>query len=304
MKLLPFRSRLIHPVPGWLPGESFTALLLALPFACAAAAYPWRKQSLPYRRVGAVVALLPTIVIVSGLCLSLSRAVFWSTVLFLIVTCSLMTAYRLVSVKAGSALLASSFAGLVVVLTVASAFYPGIFKAYLGRQVSQVRSTQGRTVIWSHSLELVRSHPFWGVGSSNAALFLLSSADEQDTTGFASRSFSLPVQILVEKGIIGFALYAAFLILVAREFHKSMKSGPAQSKLSSTREGPGSRASRKSAEDSRLESQIAGKATNCGFAAGIIAVLFRELMYSSLFEHTLTLSLFMALVALVCRREQ
>lgn len=32
-----FRSRLIAPIPGWVPGECFTVLLLTLPFACAAA---------------------------------------------------------------------------------------------------------------------------------------------------------------------------------------------------------------------------------------------------------------------------
>jgi len=40
----------------------------------------------------------------------------------------------------------------------------------------------------------MRGHPWWGVGSSNAALFLLSSASEEETAGFASRAFSLPVQ--------------------------------------------------------------------------------------------------------------
>jgi hypothetical protein len=46
-----FRSRFIHPIHGWVPGECFTVLLLALPFACAASAYLWRV-GFPKRRFG------------------------------------------------------------------------------------------------------------------------------------------------------------------------------------------------------------------------------------------------------------
>ena len=42
----------------------------------------------------------------------------------------------------------------------------------------------------------------------------------------------------------------------------------------------------------------------CCFAAGLIAVLFRELTYSSLLEHTLTLALAFALAALICAPAQ
>jgi hypothetical protein len=42
--LVAFRSRLITPPSPWIPGEWFTMLLLALPFACVAPAYLWQKQ--------------------------------------------------------------------------------------------------------------------------------------------------------------------------------------------------------------------------------------------------------------------
>jgi hypothetical protein len=37
--LVSFRSRLLQPIHGWVPGECFTALLLTLPFACAVGVY-------------------------------------------------------------------------------------------------------------------------------------------------------------------------------------------------------------------------------------------------------------------------
>ena len=42
----------------------------------------------------------------------------------------------------------------------------------------------------------------------------------------------------------------------------------------------------------------------CCFAAGLIAVLLRELTYSSLLEHTLTMAAALALAALMCATSQ
>ncbi len=67
--LADFRSRLMTPPSPWLPGEWFTLLLLALPFAGALPVYLWRKNRTFY----AILALLPLFLISATLCLSLSR---------------------------------------------------------------------------------------------------------------------------------------------------------------------------------------------------------------------------------------
>lgn len=290
-----FRSRLIHPIRGWVPGECFTVFLLTLPFACAAAVYLWRKGSKGKgKTVSVVLTLMPVALLAGALSLSLSRAVFWSTVLFFSTACGLMAVYQIVALRTCALLLVGALGGLLVILVCESALYPDIFKAYAGSHTSQVRSTQGRLNIWSRSLELMRGHRLWGIGSANTALFLTSSADQGETTGFASRAFSLPIQVLVEKGIIGFALYAAFLFLVGLEFHRGMRSSP------SATSGRNPRSPRGNEDRLRLRNENAGKAMRCCFAAGIVAVLFRELTYSSLLEHTLTLAIAFTLAALVC----
>lgn len=302
-----FRSRFIHPIRGWLPGECFTVLLLALPFACAAAAYLWRLGSSTGRFGQAVLALLPAFPIVAVLFLSLSRAVFWSTILFFFVACGLMAVYRVVSLRAASLLLAGSLGVLLLILACDAALYPGIFRAYAGGHTSQVRSTQGRIGIWSRSLELMRGHRWWGVGSSNAALSLLSSADQEETTGFASRAFSLPIQVLAEKGLIGFAVYSAFLLLAGWEFHRGMRSHLPQTAGTSPPSTVGKRNSGRrgnNEERVRLQSENAHRAMRCCFAAGLAAVLLRELTYSSLLEHALTLALAFTLAALMCSASQ
>ncbi len=150
--LLAFRARLIHPISAWVPGECFTALLLTLPFACATGAYAWRRRWFGL----AILALFPAAAIAAALLLSLSRAVFWSTIVFFVLVCGLMAAYRVVALRTASILLAGSLGALLVIMACETPLYPGILRAYAGSHVSQVRSTEGRIGIWSRSLELTR----------------------------------------------------------------------------------------------------------------------------------------------------
>ncbi len=149
--LLAFRAHLIHPISAWVPGECFTALLLTLPFACAAAVYAWRKG----RSGQALLALLPAAVIAAALLLSLSRAVFWSTIIFFVLVCGLMAAYRVVARRTAFFLLAGSLGALLVIMACEAPLYPGIFRAYAGSHVSQVRSTEGRIGIWARLVPVV-----------------------------------------------------------------------------------------------------------------------------------------------------
>jgi O-antigen ligase len=298
--LVAFRSMLISPPSPWIPGEWFTLLLLALPFACVAPVYLWKKQ----RKWLAATATLVPLLIATTLCLSLSRAVFWGVVVFCFLLCAFLLAGRLLTVRAAGIMLGAALAALVLILAAESAFYPGLLKAYSGQHTSQVRSTQGRFEIWNRSIEVVRAHPLLGVGSGNAALSLTSTADQEETTGFASRTFSLPIQVLVEKGSVGFLIYCTFLILVAREFIRTICYSPSEAFVASS--GGRKKSDNASPADSHqamLADLSTRKAMACCFAAGLVAVLFRELTYSSLFEHKLTLGLVAVMSALVCLPE-
>jgi O-antigen ligase len=295
--LLAFRSRLVSPPPPWIPGEWFTLILLALPFACASPVYLWRSA----RNWLAAVSLIPVLLIASALTLSLSRAVFSSTCLFFVAACSLMFLFRVVRFRVVGWLLGLALGALFLILAIETVAYTGVLEAYSGRHTSQVRSTQGRVAIWNRSIELVRAHPVWGVGSGNAALALTSTADLEETTGFASRTFSLPIQILVEKGVAGFLVYCAFLFFVAREFVRNMSYSPPEvAAVLADRRRKGGTTGISAHIQTRNADLSVRKVMVCCFAAGLIAVLFRELTYSSLFEHDLTLALAAMLSALLC----
>jgi O-antigen ligase len=270
--LVAFRWRLIAPPASWVAGEWFTLLLLTLPFALAAMAFCWLRGR---RGLAAVAAVVP-VPILAALLLSCSRAVFWAVIVLLVTAAGLAALYKVVPAR--SALVAGAAALCVsgVVLLADNAMYPGIAKAYTGSQTSQVRSTEGRLAIWKRSAEVFRLAPVWGVGSGNAPLFLSGSADAEETTGFASRTFSLPIQLLTEKGLIGTGIYLALLVLAGLAAHRKLRSA-------------------QTARES--------KAMLCCFAAGVIAVLFRELTYSSLLEHAATAMLFVMCLALLVNGE-
>jgi hypothetical protein len=267
-----FRWRLIALPAPWVVGEWFTLLLLTLPFALAVIAFCWLRR---YRGLSLMAAAMP-IPIIAALLLSCSRAVFWAVVVLLLTTVGLAAFYRVISAKAALASAAIALCMLGLVLFADNAVYPGIARAYAGSQTSQVRSTEGRLAIWKRSVEVFRLAPLWGVGSGNAPLFLAGSADPEETTGFASRTFSLPIQLLTEKGVIGTAIYLSLLVLAGRAAHRKLRSS---------------------------KTALESKGMTCCFAAGVIAVLFRELTYSSLLEHAATAMLFAMCLALLVNEE-
>jgi len=289
--LIAFRATLMAPPAPWVPGEWFTLVLLTLCFALSFSVYLW----LTHETLVAVCTLLLPAVLVTTLVLSLSRAAFGSVVLLCCTIPLLMIVYRVIPARQGSWILCSLLSALVLLLVCLRSVYPDVISAYTGGHTSQVRSGQGRVEIWERSLVLVRAHPVWGVGNSNAGLFLLSTAEQDDTTGFASRTFSLPVEVLVEKGIAGALLYGTLIFLLCSKFFLFMRASMQRvAELESATTAIRRRANAASVKELRAQMGM-----QCCFAAGVIAVLCRELTYASLMEHAVTLALFAILAALI-----
>jgi O-antigen ligase len=268
-----FRSLLIVPPAPWVLGEWFTLVLLTLPFALAACVF----CSLGKQRSFSVGAAVIPLLIAAALFLSCSRAVFVGVAVFIIATASLAAVYRVLWPRIATALGVGALSVLAALLVAENVIYPGIMAAYTGQHTSQTRSTEGRLAIWKRSMDVFVLSPWWGVGSGNAPLFLTSSASEEETTGFASRTFSLPIQVLTEKGAVGAALYLAVLVLAGWEAHRKLRSP---------------------------KTSLQMKGMTCCFAAGVIAVLSRELAYASLLEHAATAMLFTMCLALLVAPEE
>ena len=268
VELVAFRAQTMTPPAPWVPGEWFTLVLLTLSFAIAV---PVSLGFSAYRRLATGAVAMP-VCISAALFLSSSRAVFWALTVSILVLVVVAVAYRMIRIKAAPIAILSIVCVLGLVLATENAFYPGIARAYAMRHTSQARSAEGRLAIWLKSVDVLRHSPIWGVGSSNAPLFLAASADQEETTGFASRTFSLPLQILTEKGAVGAALYLAVLVLAGREAHRKLR-------------------------NPKVSAQM--RAMTCCMVAGIASVLFRELTYSSLLEHAVTAMLFALILAIL-----
>ncbi|HEY3627288.1 MAG TPA: O-antigen ligase family protein [Terracidiphilus sp.] len=294
--LVAFRSRLILPHGRWVVGEWFTLLLLLLPFAAAAPLYLWRMGRTGLA-LGATILAIPISV---ALVISLSRAVLWSTVLFVLATWGLIRLFALTSTRAAATGAGLWLLLLSLIVVCASAVDPGVLEAYLGSHPSQTRSNEGRFATWKRSARVVTAHPVWGVGSSNSALALAGTANESETTGTVRSTFSLPLQLLVEKGTAGLVLYASLPILVGYRFLRGMRTyrlaarGPAVPGVPLPKSG-----SQPLGPRARSDERSAAKALYCALAAGAAALLCRELVYASLFSHALILVLFALLLAVI-----
>ena len=270
--IVAFRSLLILPRGPWVLGEWFTLVLLTLPFGLAVPVY----FGLRGRRAAAAGTLVVPLVIIATLFLSCSRSVFWSEVVLLACFFAMAVACGLLQIKPALAASGCALAALALLLAVETAIFPGLADAYAGRDTSQIRSVQGRVTVWKRSMDLFATSPLLGVGSGNAPLFLASSAGEGETTGFASRTFSLPVQILTERGAIGAAIYLSVLLLAVWSAYRKLRS---------------------------QQTSLPMKGMTCCLAAGLLAVLFRELTYSSLLEHAATAMLVAMVLALLVNEE-
>jgi O-antigen ligase len=271
-QIVAFRAKLIAPPPPWILGEWLTLVLLTAPCAFIPPSIFWFDRRW---RIGAAMALIPVTISV-GLLLSCSRAVFWALIVLVAVAFGLAAGYRVIRPRAALIAVTCALSSLGLALATENAIYPGIAEAYIGRHSSQVRSTEGRLAIWKRSADVFRLSPVWGVGSGNAPLFLASNANQEGTTGFASRTFSLPLQVLTEKGTVGAGLYALVLVLVGWQAHRRLR-------------------------NPKVSSQV--KVLTCCLAAGVVAVLFRELTYSSLLEHPASAMLFAMSLALLSTEE-
>lgn len=121
------------------------------------------------------------------------------------------------------------------------------------KSLSQVRSFEGRIHLWRGSLELAGGHPWTGVGAFNFPLKYVAASEARPA--FGASAFNYFLQILVEKGIIGFAAY--LLLLFA--FFKTSITG------------------------CRLAESRLHKTAAILLMIGIAAVIVRDLTYSSMF---------------------
>lgn len=84
---------------------------------------------------------------------------------------------------------------------------PVLSTVSLHSSVSHMRSTVGRVQLWENSFEIFKNSPCNGVGTNNFALNYYAFRNKGDNFNFTGKISNSYLQLLVEKGIIGFAVY-------------------------------------------------------------------------------------------------
>lgn len=271
-EIVPFREKLTLG-SRFVAGEWFTVVLLTAPYAILLIAAAFSSG----RRVLGFLAVLPAGIIALELAATCSRAVFSAFVVGVASIAVIAMAYRLITLNRGVLVLASTLVGLGCVLLIGQLAFPGLASCYTQRDTSQARSAEGRVAIWRSALDATHGSRVWGVGSGNSGFLLASHADDGVDSAFAARTFSLPVEILVEKGVVGAVCYGLLILAILLELHFTLRSTTLDA-------------------STRWIALVA--------FAGIVMGLFRDLTYSSLTAHRVTLALLFSLLGLLASTQQ
>jgi len=198
---------------------------------------------------------------------SFSRGAYLSVLLGLFVFFGFGLLFRVVKFK----LLLLFFTGTVVLIILTALPVQKEFSTTmsLSGTTSQVRSTSGRVELWKAAYRIIREEPLTGVGNAQFSLRANPYLAKQEDAMVTRRATNSYLQLLVEKGIIGLIPWAVFIGLLLFTLFRII---------------------RKRNEKS-LPALI--------LFAVFVAVLFRELSFSTFFEIYQLQLLFFVLVAFI-----
>jgi tetratricopeptide (TPR) repeat protein len=250
--------RFLYRPLSFLSNDWVTVLLCFLPFPIIGLFKFWKNT---YMRYG---FLLIIGLLVFNLFISFSRAGILAFFLFILLLNVLFLYHNILSIK--KILLFNTFlmfAVLFFCLTFASSV-----KSSINPSNSHQRSTEGRLYQWEQSFNIIKKHPFWGIGSKNYTLLGRQTQPSNLENSFTGRVNNTYIQLAIEKGIIGLIFWLSVIgICISCLFRQITK-----------------------------QTYIEEKAINIIILSAILAILFREIFFSSMFYKTIILFLFLLLL--------
>lgn len=160
----------------------------------------------------------------------------------------------------------------VVVAVIAFGVQRDVLETVRNKSMSEQRSTMGRFVTWRDSLHAIEKHPLLGTGGYSDGLESLEWLRDSPEKTFTARTYNAPLEALLCSGLIGLLSYGTFLIYPVVRFV---------------------RGSRVDAAGSR------GIHAYSFLTAGLIALMVRDMTYSSLVLDGRTLLIAWVAVALL-----
>lgn len=214
-----------------------------------------------------ILGLFILLLLVFGIVVSFSRGVYLSVLCFIASFNLITLVFKQLKAKQ---LITVNLMALTILFLSASVVSDSVLTTLsFNKTTSQQRSTSGRVDRWTHALQLIEDNPITGWGNGNFILATDKKPYLSEDAVFSSTIDNTYVQILIEKGILGFVTYLCLFAICTIIVYKSLKN------KSYTRK-------------QKLELTIV--------FSGLVAFLVRELTFSSLFVNNMVFFLFFHLI--------
>jgi O-antigen ligase/Tfp pilus assembly protein PilF len=250
--------RFLYRPLGFLSNEWVTILLCLLPFPVIGLFLSWKKTLIRYGFI-CIIGLL-----VFNILVSFSRAGILAFLLFIGLLDLFFYFNRLFSIKK----LFFTNVVLILLFTFFAFCFFGSIQSSVRQTYSHQRSTEGRLKQWEEIAGTIDRAPFWGIGSKNYALLGRSSQQMDLENSFTGRVNNTYIQLLIEKGGIGLFLWLCVIGIFVFHLFRRIKTDTNRN-------------------DKVIDSII---------LSAVLAVLFREIFFSSLFYNSGLLFLFLILL--------
>jgi O-antigen ligase/Tfp pilus assembly protein PilF len=250
---------------GIFSNEWATVMLLILPFSVASYFVLRSSESArAYSWVSAIILLFNIFTIL----ISFSRGAYISLILFFILTAVFVLVFQVLKTR-DIVRCSAGFLALIA-LSIIPIEDPVLTTASLVKTESQQRSLESRKNIWQNALTAAGESNFLGVGSNNFALAYSKVYDAGEDQAFTQRASNVILKLWIEKGYSGLVVYGAFFFLFF--FSNGLRL--------------------------RSKGEANQKIVTIILCTGILAMLVRDLSFSSIFENTTILFLATTIFAL------
>jgi tetratricopeptide (TPR) repeat protein len=250
--------RFLYMPLGFFSNEWVTILFCFLPFPLIGLFLFQKKKLIRYG------FLLIIGLIVFNIFISFSRAGILAFLLFIGLLNLFFYFNRILSIK-------KLLVGNVVIILF-SIFFAFCFTESIRSSIYQTnshqRSSEGRFKQWKNVSTLAHTYPYWGIGSKNYALVGNQSKRLDLENTFSGRLNNTYIQLIIEKGWIGLFVWLFVIGMLVSLLFRQIKK----------------------------EENLKVKATNCILFSAVLAILFKEIFFSSLLYNSGILFLFFILL--------
>jgi len=233
-----------------LPNELVTVVLCFLPFSIFLVVKYWDRSL--FRYLFGIIALLN----IHTVLIFFSRGALIALISFFIISSLLLLFFKIVNFK--KLLIFNIIVILLSFLLILPYSKSVISTISINKSLSHKRSIEGRLNIWASSIKICKDYPIFGIGSKNFGLVNITYKIKNQDINYTGRVLNTFLQILIEKGIVGFIIYGGLLISFILISALSV---------------------------SKIKNDKLKQILICINIASIVSILIREITYSSILEN-------------------